>query len=204
MIEQLGNQWLNELQGTAADSVLRNIFDKLCALYQQPHRAYHNLHHIAALLELAESHRTDLRDFRAVYLSIWFHDAVYRPLLKNNEEASAALARQELKALQISASELDKISRYILATKHHEPSDDSDLQWLLDFDLAILSSPPEVYEAYTRQIRQEYGMFPDLIYRLGRKKAMSKFVERPAIYGKLGDRAEQQARLNITLEISKL
>ncbi|WP_448518985.1 HD domain-containing protein [Rhodoflexus sp.] len=204
MIDALRQQWLTELRGLADEAILTNIFERLCGFYQEPHRAYHNLHHIAALLDLANQHRADLQNFSLIFLSIWFHDAIYQPLRKDNEEASAALAKKQLQPLQINQSDLDKISSYILATKKHQPSDDSDLQWFLDFDLAILSSPPEVYEAYTQQIRQEYCMYPDFLYNPSRKKAMSVFLERPAIYGKLGDRAEQQARLNITLEISRL
>lgn len=172
--------------------------------YNEKHRAYHNLQHIAFMLELAEKHRDNLQDFQAVLLSIWFHDAIYEPLRKDNEEQSAALATTALRQLAIDRVVIDKITHYILATKQHLPTQENDLQWFLDFDLAILSSSPEIYEAYTQQIRQEYSFYPDFIYRVARKKVMTAFLERPAIYGKLGDHAEQQARLNITLEISQL
>lgn len=204
MIEALRQQWLTELQNAADEATLSAAFERLCSAYQEKRRAYHNLHHIAAMLSLAQQHRTDLQDFRAVFLAIWFHDVVYKPHRKDNEEASAALACKELQHWHITDEVKKKVVHYILATKHHRATDDNDLQWLLDFDLAILCSPPQAYEIYTQQIRQEYSIYPDFIYNAGRKKAMAAFLERPAIYGKLGDRAEQQARLNITLEISRL
>lgn len=204
MIETLRQQWLNELQHVADEAALLAVFERLCKAYEGKKRAYHNLHHIAALLSLAAQHRTDLQDFTVVFLAIWFHDAVYQPHRKDNEEASAALARKELQRWKLSDEVIDQVVHYILATKYHRATDDSDLQWLLDFDLAILSSSSQEYERYTQQIRQEYSLYPDFIYNAGRKKAMSAFLERPAIYGKIGDRAEQQARLNITLEISRL
>jgi len=204
MIETLRQQWLNELQGLADKAALIAVFEQLCQAYQEKHRAYHNLHHIATLLSLAQQYRADLQDFRAVFLSIWFHDAVYKPCRKDNEEASTVLARKSLRQLQIPDEATDKVVRYILATKHHWATDESDLQWFLDFDLSILSSPEQEYKTYTEQIRKEYSLYPDWLYNAGRKKLMAAFLERPAIYGKLGDRAEQQARLNITLEISSL
>jgi predicted metal-dependent HD superfamily phosphohydrolase len=204
MIETLRQQWLTELHDLADEATLVAVFERLCKAYQEKKRTYHNLHHIAALLLLAQKYRTDLQDFTSVFLAIWFHDAVYKPHRKDNEEASAALARKELQCWQLSDEVINKVVHYILATKYHWAVDDNDLQWLLDFDLAVLSSPWQEYETYTQQIRQEYSLYPDFIYNAGRKKAMSAFLERPAIYGKLGDRAEQQARLNITLEISRL
>jgi predicted metal-dependent HD superfamily phosphohydrolase len=204
MIETLGKRWLAELQGSADKAALIAVFEQLCEAYQEKHRAYHNLHHIAALLLLAQQYRANLQDFRTVFLSIWFHDAVYKPSRKDNEEASAVLARKSLRQLRIPDEATDKVVRYILATKHHWATDESDLQWFLDFDLSILSSPEQEYKTYTEQIRKEYSLYPDWLYNAGRKKAMAVFLERPAIYGKLGDRAEQQARLNIILEISGL
>lgn len=38
---------------------------------------------------------------------------------------------------------LEKIKRWILATQKHTSTDETDLQFLLDIDLAILAATPE-------------------------------------------------------------
>jgi predicted metal-dependent HD superfamily phosphohydrolase len=68
-----------DAEKTAADLVAR---------YREPHRAYHNLDHIADCLEKLELARSMLRDddFKAVELALFWHDAVYDPRAADNEE----------------------------------------------------------------------------------------------------------------------
>jgi len=84
--------------------------------WKEPHRRWHGLHHLGALLrcieadpDLSESDREMLG-----YVAL-FHDAVYAPLKQDNEEESARLAMDYLP----NYSRRDEVVETILATKTH-------------------------------------------------------------------------------------
>lgn len=62
-------------------------------MYSEPHRHYHNFHHIADSLAEFDRARHLAREPLAVELAIWFHDTVYDTRAGNNEEQSAELGR---------------------------------------------------------------------------------------------------------------
>jgi len=64
----------------------------------------------------------------------------------------------------------------------------------------------KTYQAYTRQIRQEYHIYPDLLYKPGRKKVLQHFLKMPAIYvtPAFRDLYETTARQNIQAELNTL
>ena len=89
--------------------------------YTQPHRHYHNFSHIRTLLKAFEQYKSKFEDPLAVELAIWFHDVVYDPQSKFNEDASAELAFSlilKLKNIELAK----KVKELIMFTKW---SDDS-------------------------------------------------------------------------------
>jgi predicted metal-dependent HD superfamily phosphohydrolase len=94
----------------------------------------------------------------------------------------------------------------ICATKLHQKNDVIDTNWLIDFDLKILASDVNKYETYYQQIRKEYKIYPDLLYKPGRKKALQHFLANDFIFQTevFSDKYETQARLNIQKEINTL
>ena len=94
----------------------------------------------------------------------------------------------------------------ILATKLHLKNKNEDFNWLIDFDLKILAKSWSVYEVYTQQIRREYKIYPDFLYKPGRKKALIHFLENEFIFCTNEFRLEHetQARSNILKEIGLL
>jgi predicted metal-dependent HD superfamily phosphohydrolase len=103
---------------------------------------------------------------------------------------------------------IEKVARWIAATKHAlaAPTGDSDLDWLLDFDLSVLASEPDIYDAYARAVREEYAFYPDLIYNAGRAKVLRGFLDAPTIYRtqELRRTWEEHARKNLAGELSRL
>lgn len=188
------------------NSVLSNkTFQEINKAYSQKNRHYHNLAHVADLLEQTHQHQHLLQDTDSIYFAIFFHDIVYKALNSDNEEQSANFAKKMLEETAIEPSQIQKIYQYILATKKHLPSvADTDLQFLLDADLSILASEPPRYQLYTQQIRKEYRIYPDLIYKSGRKKAMLTFLDRAQIFHFYQEDKEKQARENIKNEIDSL
>lgn len=185
------------------------VLGELVRAYAEPHRRYHTLDHIAALLRLLDQHGAGLGDRDAVVLAILFHDAVYDPARRDNEAASATLASERLTRLGLPAPLVAKVERFIRATQHgHAAPDtaDADLALLLDLDLSVLASPWEAYRAYAEAIRQEYSIYPDALYRPGRRRVLEAFLAQERIYltGPLRSLWESTARTNLARELADL
>jgi predicted metal-dependent HD superfamily phosphohydrolase len=177
--------------------------------YAAPHRHYHTLGHIAALLALLGRHGADAADRDALALAILFHDVVYEPTRQDNEEASAAWATGRLTGLGLSEELRRKVARYIVATRHDRASEaaaEADLALLLDLDLSILASAPHDYRLYAQAVRREYAFVPDALYRTGRRRVLEGLRQRERIYltAPLHAAWEQPARANIAAEIARL
>ena len=184
--------------------------DELLRAYSEPGRHYHNLDHIAALLELLDRHGNDVRNRDAIELAIVFHDAVYVPTRSDNEAASAALTRARLRELGAGDALVSEVERLILATRHGasmaEAYGDPDLALLLDLDLSILGAERPAYAAYAHAIRREYAIVPDDLYRPVRRRVLAEFLARPSIYAtpRLRDLWETAARANLQWESATL
>jgi predicted metal-dependent HD superfamily phosphohydrolase len=191
---------IQEAQSTQAWQMLERA-------YSAPNRHYHNLDHLQQLHELALAYSSYIEQLTIIKMAIWFHDAVYSPLRKDNERKSADMAYHWLQSVGIAETTAQSVQRFILATQNHTlRSYEPDLAFFLDFDLAILASPPEAYKSYTEKIRKEYQLVPSLLYRKGRKKALTNFLERNHIYHSsiFIQKYEAQARANIQREIASL
>jgi predicted metal-dependent HD superfamily phosphohydrolase len=175
----------------------------LLAAYQEPHRAYHGLRHLAHVLDELEG--VPLRD-PAVALAAWYHDAVYRPGRRDNEARSAALARSALVALGLGPL-AERVEVLILATRLHRAGPDDDAARLfLDADLAILGADPGAYARYAEGVRAEHRAIPDLLFRRGRRAFLEGLLASPSIFRTSHFRAryERQARENVRGELARL
>lgn len=159
----------------------QKIFNKLIAAYNEKQRAYHTVQHLYECLVLLESIRADLNDAYAVALALWFHDAVYDPQAKDNEMKSAELFEQYL-VQDLSADNVQKIKRWIIATQKHASTDELDLQFLLDIDLAILAASPARFAEYEQQIQKEYAWVDPDIYSIKRKEVLAHFYQTEPLY----------------------
>ncbi|MBJ8439341.1 metal-dependent hydrolase [Acinetobacter junii] len=176
----------------------QKIFNKLIAAYSEKQRAYHTLQHLYECLVLVDSIRADLNDAHAVAVALWFHDAVYDPQAKDNELKSAELFEQYL-AQDLSADDVQKIKRWIVATQKHEETDERDLQFLLDIDLAILAASPERFAEYEQQVQQEYAWVDPDVYSIKRKEVLTHFYQAEPLYQTeyFQHSFEQRAKMNL-------
>lgn len=159
----------------------QKVFNKLIAAYSEKQRAYHTLQHLYECLVLVDSIRSELNDSNAVALALWFHDAVYDPQAKDNELKSAELLEYYL-AQDLSVDIVQKIKRWIVATQKHVSTDELDLQFLLDIDLAILAASPARFAEYEQQIQQEYAWVDLDIYSIKRKQVLAHFYQTEPLY----------------------
>jgi predicted metal-dependent HD superfamily phosphohydrolase len=188
-------RWDRLCQALDVSAELR--FADIAVAYSEPQRGYHTAQHIDECLMLFDSIAHHLRDAALVELCIWMHDLVYEPKRTDNEQRSAQLAKEWFPNL--SSERLEKLNAYILATKHHEPCDDLDLQALLDIDLAILASEPTRFKQYNQQVRVEYTFVPWLVYIYKRKQFLQQLASRDRLFHHpaLAPLLEAQARKNL-------
>jgi predicted metal-dependent HD superfamily phosphohydrolase len=197
---------LSSAYGAGGDAAERWL-GVLTRLYSEPHRHYHNLHHVAEMLRLLERFGDRAADYAALRFAAWFHDAVYDTRKNTNEEESAALAERALGDLGVPAPTAALVRRLILATKRHEAEGDPpDLGLFLDADLSILGATDETYLAYGEAIRAEYSWVPEAAYREGRLKVLTNFLRRERLYytEPVAELLDAPARRNLSDEVRRL
>ena len=207
-MKTLEQQWNNLCAEFSTDSALIHmLFSEIKSQYNSPKRFYHNLNHIQALLNQAKSFKSTINNYNIVCFAIWYHDIIYSTTKHNNEQKSAETAIKNLKLLQLSSEKIDLCASLIRSTQNHQPlNDDDDNRLLLDFDLDILGADWNTYTSYTKNIRKEYGRYPNFMYKKGRKKALRHFLERDRIYhsNHYFNEKETKARENINRELELL
>lgn len=175
--------------------------------YNQVHRHYHTLEHIAEMTLLLAEYRDKISRWADVIFACLYHDIVYDAKRSDNEALSAGRCEADAAKLGIAQPQCQHIAALILATRKHELSDDSlDAKLFLDADLAILGASQERYERYAAGVRNEYSHVPEADYRAGRSAVLKKFLERPRLYysDEMRARFETPARANIAGEIENL
>ncbi|MBC5835391.1 hypothetical protein G6N05_06395 [Flavobacterium sp. F372] len=180
------------------------LWQDLEKAYSGKNRYYHNLTHLEEMIVQFEIYHSQLTFPLEVLYAIFYHDYIYKATSKENELKSTEFAISILpENAKINAA---LVFDMIEATKLHEHNRVEDINWLIDFDLKILSKEWKEYEVYFKQIRKEYKIYPDLLYNPGRKKALQHFLENEFIYQTQTFRTnfEKQARENIQREISQL
>lgn len=159
---------------------------------------YHNHQHIVECLELFYEIKHQLKDLIAVELAIWFHDIIYDPQASDNEEQSAKFMQKHCVGI-LKRAELEKVARWIIATKKHLPTKEHDLKYLLDIDLAILASSTQRFTEYEQQIQQEYAWVPPETYQVKRAEVLTKFYQKQPLFQTqyFQQRFEEAAKKNL-------
>ena len=174
--------------------------------WSEPHRRYHDLAHLAAVLGIVDQLAGAAADPTAVRLAAWYHDVAYDPQRSDNEEVSAARARIGLLGLVDDAT-VTEVQRLVLLTAGHDPAPgDANGAVLCDADLAVLASPPEAYAAYASAVREEYAHLSDEAFTAGRTAVLEGLLALPALYRLPGTSARWtgRARANLTAELGLL
>jgi predicted metal-dependent HD superfamily phosphohydrolase len=166
-------------------------------------RHYHNLAHLAdiidQLLPFKENQGWDVLLFTAFY-----HDIMYNVLRHDNEEQSAELAVKEMALLYVPQTLVEATRACILATKTHESTGDGITDLFIDADMSIVGRDWDTYIIYAQNVRKEYGIYPDLLYNPGRKKALGHFLSMDRIFktAYFYDKYEVRARENVFREMA--
>ena len=82
---------------------IADCWQNIVTHYQQPHRHYHTLHHIQALLEQFDGIKDQLKQPESVLLAIFYHDVIYqtqgKPAMSNERQRAAYFLDMDLRIL---------------------------------------------------------------------------------------------------------
>jgi predicted metal-dependent HD superfamily phosphohydrolase len=173
--------------------------------WSEPHRRYHDLAHLAAVLGLVGELAGPAARSDAVRLAAWYHDVVYDPTAADNEKHSAGRARAGLRDL-VDDARLTEVERLVLLTAGHDPQPgDGNGELLCDADLAVLAAPPRAYVEYASAIRAEYGHLSDEEFTAGRIAVLEHLLALPALYRTPAAQPwTAAARANVNAELTLL
>ena len=152
--KKLYNIWLEYLKGQGIDQI-KQCFDLIEEQYSSRNRHYHNLGHLKNLVTQIQCATLPYEDRRTLIFTAFFHDLVYKPGSKNNEEESAQLAQYWLSILRVGQKTIRKVCDIIKATSNHQ-SEDELTKKFIDMDLSVLGSNKYSYRKYCAAIRKEH------------------------------------------------
>jgi predicted metal-dependent HD superfamily phosphohydrolase len=177
-----GRRWIELVTRISGRPPQPATFAWLVEAYSQPDRRYHNVGHIEHCLAEFDGAAGLAESPDEVEFAIWLHDVVYDSKAADNEEKSALLASEILVGGGGTEAKCDRVRDLIFATRHNEPPLTQDARLLVDIDLSILGQPPDVYDIYERNIREEYSWVPVAAYLAGRSDILRNFLNRPRLY----------------------
>lgn len=123
-----------------------------------------------------------IEKWETILFTLFYHDIIYNVLKQDNEERSAEFAKKRMKQLNVPTEIIENCQAQVLATKKHLVNSISDTNYFIDADLSILGADCETYKIYALNVREEYSIYPNLIYNPGRKKVLRHFLEMERIY----------------------
>jgi len=207
MLLMLTDTFLQLVKKYSKDHELaNNLWLEIFTRYSNHKRHYHTISHLEAIITDLQEVKLNIKDLDTTLFVVFYHDIIYKPSSSSNEADSAKLAKKRLTEIDYPVDKIEKCVTMILATKQHELSEDNDTNYLIDADIAILGKNPEDYQKYTEQIREEYTIYADFMYKSGRKKALQHFLQMETIYKTehFIKEYEKQARINISNELEGL
>ncbi len=186
--------------------VVSSFWLELHKAYTSSGRHYHNLTHLEHLLRELITVKTNIEQWDDVVFAAFYHDAVYSARSNDNEEKSAVMAEERLSSIKYPAAGIEHCTKLILATKGHSRDNDTDINFFTDADLSILGAAEAAYNNYARNVRKEYSLYPDMIYKPGRRKVLQHFLAMPKIFKTdvFFELYEEAARRNLRREMQML
>ena len=182
------------------------LWNEIDRNYSKENRYYHNLKHIESLLFELVSIRDKIQNWQVILFTLYYHDIIYKSTKKDNEEKSAELAAKRMIEIGVNKNHIEQCQRQIIATKSHIEQTDSDTNYFTDADLSILGKEPSQYETYCSNIRKEYSIYPNFLYKKGRKKVVNHFLSMNRIFKtkEFFEKYEEQAKFNLNNELKTL
>jgi predicted metal-dependent HD superfamily phosphohydrolase len=204
-MNNLHQSWQRSWAGLQAQPAA-GLFERLVACYREPHRQYHTLQHLQECLNQLQPAVELAQHPAEVELALWFHDAVYALQRQDNEQQSALWAQREILASGGSPEVADRVFALVMATRHAALPESVDERLLVDIDLSILGAPPQRFDEYERQVRDEYSWVPAWMFRRKRRAVLQEFLTRSPLFSTehFRNQLEAQARENLRRSMAQL
>src|SRR3989344_3054859 len=170
------------LISTYNPNLTNKLWSEIITNYSDEGRFYHNLTHLENLLAELKHVKTEIEDWNTILFTLYYHDVIYDVSKNDNEEKSADFAEERMTSLGVRAEMISKCKKQILATKNHGQSPDNDTNFFTDADLSILGKDWNTYQVYFQNVRKEYAIYPDAVYKPGRKKILEHFLNMSRIF----------------------
>ncbi len=185
---------------------IESLWDAITKKHGAKNRYYHNLSHLEHLYHSLVEVKIHIRDWDILLFALFYHDYIYNVLKQDNEEQSAKKVIEILHSLNIEKNRITHCEEIILATKGHNISKNSDVNYFTDADLSILGSDWKNYTTYFSNVRKEYKYYPDFLYNKGRIKVLQHFIKMPRIFKTdyFYNQFESRAKDNLQQEINLL
>lgn len=203
-----------EAGATASPERIRQVGEALLARWCDPARRFHDLRHLADVLNRVDELVEETHEPALVRLAAWYHGAIFDAETKaayearggENETASAVLAHEQLLALGVPERAAHRVAQLVTALLRHAPDPaDFDCAVLCDADLGMLAAEPQRYKAYLADVRKEYAHIPDRDFVRARVAILTRLLERRALFSSpLGAAWEDAARQNVQGELVRL
>jgi predicted metal-dependent HD superfamily phosphohydrolase len=189
-----------------APKLAEAYWSEIASCYSGSKRHYHDLSHLSNLLKWLQAVKDSIHDWDTVLFALYYHDIVYHATKSDNELQSALLAETRMRELGVPETRIAACKSMILATQKHTFSSDADTNYFTDADLAILGEDWNAYQAYFQNVRKEYSVYPDFLYKPGRKKVLKHFLEMERIFKTpfFYEKLEQSCRGNLARELALL
>jgi predicted metal-dependent HD superfamily phosphohydrolase len=183
--------------------------EQVLAFYDEPHRAYHDRHHLLEMFDASITLGERLTATQA--LALLFHDAIYVPgaARGTNEMMSAQLLRVYTAGLE--RTMVDTACSMVIDTAEHVARS-AEAELVLDLDLMRLAAPPSDFDRYSRQVFAEQRSLIAIaddadaltFFSARRVPFFQQLLDRPWVYCTPAGRKhfEAQARVNLRRAIS--
>ena len=203
MSELVKKRWFDLLEPYCNNTaLLAKWWNRVAFEYSRKERHYHTLIHVEnIIIEIEKSVPLPKREI--LYLVAIFHDVVYIPTHLDNEIFSGEFAKKTLTILNFPFEKTRQVCAIITASQHMLKLESFSAALFVDIDLIVLGSSKQNYLTYCGQVRDEYGMFSDEVFKKGRSLVLKEFLNRKRIYqtDKFHRLYESKARKNILSEL---
>jgi len=180
-----------------------SLYDIVVSQYTK-NRYYHDMSHIDRLLNYIDDFDVNMKERTMLEIAVWFHDIVYVPQIKYNEELSTDMCDVFTNGISLDKRYIDIITNLILVTKHDDTVITQLEKIMVDLDLKDLGDP--IYWSIGNLVRKEFEHLSEEEWKKGRVIFLKKMIQKDYIFMTKEYRTicEKESRINLQKEIELL
>ena len=149
----------------------------ILSMWNESHRSYHNLNHLNDLISQINENKSKYseKEYEKLILTALFHDVVYDPASKTNEEDSANFLIEC--AVDKKNSDILDVKQMILDTKTHNSTTNLS-ESFNNYDMNIVERDFDQLLEWERGISEEYSIYSKEEYKMSRLKFLESLLDK--------------------------